>query len=100
METIKPQLYFQAVITSIEAALTTSGSFAYRVTADSVAVTYFFVERGNNGEGQIKLKQTITGLRQNSYTLTIHAGSLNCDTLQVAYYISFSFHLARYVYSN
>ena len=74
---------FQSVITTISAAAPTSSVFNYRVTADSVAMRYFFVERNVNGNGDLRLKQTIAGLSQSTFTLTVHAGPEECDVGQV-----------------
>lgn len=75
------------MIATVRAAAT-SGIFDYQVTGDSEAVKYFFVERNNNGEGEVKLKQTIAGLSPASYTLTINAGSTSCyaDQVRVSQY--------------
>ena len=71
------------MITTLSAATTSGGSFSYRVTADSAAVRYFYTDRASNGEGEVRLKQTISGLSPTVYTLTIQAGPLTCDASQV-----------------
>lgn len=65
-------------------AASTSGGFNYRVTGDSDAVKYFFVERNNDGAGVVKLRQTIAGQSKSSYNLIIHAGPPSCDDTQVS----------------
>ena len=36
-----------------------------------------------NGNGDLRLKQTIAGLSQSTFTLTVHAGPEECDVGQV-----------------